>query len=174
MGIRYYAYPLDKREAERAVADPLSAFSSDPLADAWGLEPGASIGRANLDRRSSWREMLYLDKAWRHLQILSMPQSHESVARPAYRMFEGNVTTDHDCSGWEPWLRAIAPEEVPEIVNDLELINHSGMPAFLHATACLGPDPDPEISYAGFHFAQALEFAAAMRDDGRGLVYMIG
>lgn len=39
MGIRYYAYAFDADRAQQAVDDPHSILSSDPLADAWGLEP---------------------------------------------------------------------------------------------------------------------------------------
>ena len=43
MGIRYYAYAFSADLAQRAIDDPHSILSSDPLADAWGLEPHASV-----------------------------------------------------------------------------------------------------------------------------------
>lgn len=174
MGIRYYAYPLDTEMTEQAVADPYCAFSRDPLADAWGLEPGAAVSRMDPERVSARPEMLYLDKAWRHLQILTMPASRGSAARPAYRMVEGDVTMERAWWGWEPWLRAVRPEEMPGIVEDLESIERTGVASLLREKAFLGPDPEQEIGYAGEYFLQALEFATAMRDNGQGLVYMIG
>ncbi|WP_454130685.1 hypothetical protein [Microbacterium lacticum] len=49
MGIRYYAYAFDADRAQQAVDDPHSILSSDPLADAWGLEPHASVSVATFE-----------------------------------------------------------------------------------------------------------------------------
>lgn len=88
MGIRYYAYAFDSEQTENALADPLSVIGSDPLADAWGLEPGSSGGVT--DRQSvPERDLLYLDKAWPYLQGLTAPRPSSGAARAAYRMFEG-------------------------------------------------------------------------------------
>lgn len=168
MGIRYYAYPLDAEMAEQAVADPFSAFSRDPLADAWGLDPGAAVSRMDPERHPERREILSLDKAWGHLQALTRPESRGSAARPVYRMVEGDVVMQGDWCGWEPWLRALRPEEMPGIVEDLESIELTGVASLLRERAFLGADPEGEIGYAGEYFVQALEFATAMRNSGRG------
>jgi hypothetical protein len=68
MGIRYYAYAFDADRARQAVDDPHSILSSDPLADAWALEPHASVSVATFEQVSPKRDMLYLDKAWSALQ----------------------------------------------------------------------------------------------------------
>ncbi|GAA1533895.1 hypothetical protein HD600_001840 [Microbacterium ginsengiterrae] len=52
MGIRYYAYAFDADLAQQAVHDPRSIVSSDPLADAWGMEPHASVGIATFLHRA--------------------------------------------------------------------------------------------------------------------------
>lgn len=89
MGIRYYAYAFDGDLTERALADPRSIVSGDPLADAWGMEPGAQSSIATFKQAIPERDMLYLDKAWGLLQAVTAPTAFDSVARPAYRMFEG-------------------------------------------------------------------------------------
>jgi len=70
MGIRYYAYAFDAYLTQQAVDDPHSILSSDPPADAWGLEPHASVSVATFEQVSPKRDMLYLDKAWSALQSL--------------------------------------------------------------------------------------------------------
>lgn len=61
MGIRYYAYAFDPDLTEWALADPRSFLSADPLADAWGLEPGAAVSIATFRQTLPDSEMLYLD-----------------------------------------------------------------------------------------------------------------
>ena len=113
MGIRYYAYAFDADLAQQAVDDPHSILSSDPLADAWGLEPHASVSVATFEQVSPKRDMLYLDKAWSALQSLTRSGPGSPAAGSCYRMFEGNVTMH--VMGWDPWVRTILPEEVPAI-----------------------------------------------------------
>ena len=55
MGIRYYAYPVDREFIELARVSPRMFMSIDPFADVWGV----------VEERP---EMLYLDKVWRDLQ----------------------------------------------------------------------------------------------------------
>ena len=99
MGIRYYAYAFDAALTEQAVADPDSILSSDPLADAWGLEPHASVSATIFEQVSPNRDMLYLDKAWSALQSLTRPVSDDPAAGASFRMFEGSVAL-HDM-GWD-------------------------------------------------------------------------
>ena len=123
MGIRYYAYAFDADLAEQAVEDPHSILSSDPPADAWGLEPHAAMSVATFEQVSPKRDMLNLDKAWSGLQSLTRPAPDEPAAGTSYRMFEGHVRM-HDM-GWDPWVRTILPEEVPSIRDDLCAIDES-------------------------------------------------
>lgn len=53
MGIRYYAYAFDPEHTEQAFADPGSFIAVDPLADAWGFPPGASIATPSFEQAVS-------------------------------------------------------------------------------------------------------------------------
>ena len=108
MGIRYYAYAFDADLAQRAVHDPDSILSSDPLADAWGLEPHASVSVATFEQVSPKRDMLYLDKAWSALQSLTRPMrddvppalvSHVRGKRDDARIGLGSVGEDNPAGG---------------------------------------------------------------------------
>src|SRR5690606_16864602 len=107
MGIRYYAYAFDSDQTGKALADPLTVIGSDPLADAYGLEPGFRQGVTDFRQSLPERDLLYLDKAWPYLQRLTAPRSGGAAARPAYRMFEGQVTYADDGFTWRPWVRAL-------------------------------------------------------------------
>jgi len=89
MGIRYYAYAFDAGLAQQAVDDPHSILSSDPLADAWGMEPHASVSVATFEQVSPKSDMLYLDKAWSALQSLTRPSSDGLISGSAYRTVRG-------------------------------------------------------------------------------------
>lgn len=173
MGIRYYAYAFDAELAQQAADDPDSILSSDPLADAWGMETHASVSVATFEQMSSKSDMLYLDKAWSALQSLTRPASDAPREAPSYRMFEGRVTM-HDM-GWDPWIRAILPEEVPAIRDDLCTFDASRVREW--ATdwrSPFGADPEDEIRYVSDFLERAKEFVTALADAGRGMVYMIG
>jgi hypothetical protein len=107
MGIRYYAYAFDAELAQQAVDDPFSILSRDPLADAWGLEPHASVSVATFEQAVPKRDMLYLDKAWGALLALTRPALGDRSTCAASRMFEGEVAM-HGL-GWDPWVRTILP-----------------------------------------------------------------
>jgi len=173
MGIRYYAYAFDADLAQRAVDDPHSILSSDPLADAWGLEPHAAVSVATFEQVSPKRDMLYLDKAWSALQALTRPRSDDGTARAAYRMFEGSVTM-HDM-GWDPWVRTILPEEVPAIRDDLCSIHQSRVQAWARTWhSPHGADDESELRYVLDFLGRAQEFVQSLAKDGRGMVYLIG
>ena len=172
MGIRYYAYAFDADLAQQAVHDPHSILSSDPLADAWGLEPHAAVSVATFEQVSPKRDMLYLDKAWSALQSLTHP-TPDSPAGSSYRMFEGNVTM-HGL-GWDPWVRTILPEEVPVIRDDLCAIDESRVRAW--AESWRSPrvaDDEDELRYILDFLQRAQEFVESLAADGRGMVYLIG
>ncbi|MCZ9881131.1 DUF1877 family protein [Arthrobacter sp. B2a2-09] len=170
MGIRYYAYAFDGHATEQVLSDPMSVVSADPLADAWGLEPGVGTRVTTFGQLISERDMLYLDKAWRHLQVLTAPLRAGMAARPAFRMFEGNVTM-HD-EGWEPWVRALTPSEVLAIAQDLDDVSDAEVRLRLPDSPYVNRDLD--VEYAVGYLRRARVFATNLADEGRGMVYLIG
>lgn len=172
MGIRYYAYAFAADATERARANPYDVLGDDPLADAWGLEPHAVMSVATFEQTVPKRDMLYLDKAWAHLQAVTRPPSAQLQARPAYRMFEGRVKMT-EC-GWEPWVRVLAPDEVADIALDLEGITEKEVDAIVRSFSTDGRDPDEDVAYAMEYLDKARAFVTGLARDGRGLVYTIG
>ncbi|MBT8158878.1 MULTISPECIES: DUF1877 family protein [Arthrobacter] len=170
MGIRYYAYAFDGDVAKKALSDPMSFMSADPLADAWGLEPGVGTSYTTFGQSIPERDMLYLDKAWGHLQVLTAPLRAGMAARPAFRMFEGNVTMHDD--GWEPWVRALAPSEVLAIAQDLDDVSDAEVRLRLPVSPYV--DRDLDVEYAVGYLRRARVFARNLADEGRGMVYLIG
>lgn len=166
MGIRYYAYAFDAEQTAQAEADPESMVADDPLADAWGLEPGEESGTMGERSSPPERDVLYLDKAWKHLQRATAPQNGEPV-RPAHRMFQGEPT-------WAgPVERTLSPQAMGEIAADLALVIDDEVAERVRAQPCFG-DPDGEVDYVLEYLARAREFAASLVEAGRGMVYMIG
>ncbi len=173
MGIRYYAYAFGAELAQEALDNPDSILSGDPLADAWGMEPHASVSVTTFEQTSPKRDMLYLDKAWSALQSLTYPTSGARGAAPAYRMFEGRVSM-HDM-GWDPWIRTIMPEEIPAIRDDLSAFDESRVRVWaVDWRSPFGADPEDEVRYVSDFLERAKEFVTALAADGRGMVYMIG
>lgn len=174
MGIRYYAYAFDRDLTEQALADPRSMIGSDPLADAWGLEPGFTEGVTDFRPSLSERDMVCLDKAWPQLQRLTAPSDPRNAPRPAYRMFEGAVTEVN--GGWEylPWVRALAPDDIAVIAADLETITEQDIEASLKNHFSLHPGDDNERSCVAENFERAKRFVRGLKEEGRGFVYMIG
>ena len=173
MGIRYYAYAFDADLAQQAVDYPHTILSSDPLADAWGLEPHASVSVATFEQVSSKRDMLYLDKAWSALQSLTRPNPEEPATGSAFRMFEGDVTMHG--MGWDPWIRTILPEEVPDIRDELCAIEESRVREWAQTWRSRhGADDETELRYVLDFLVRAQEFVASLADGGRGMVYLIG
>jgi hypothetical protein len=168
MGIRYYAYAFDADLTEAALAHPRRFLSADPLADTWGMEPGAVVSVATFQQTSPKREMLYLDKAWRELQIVTAPADGKA-GRPAHRMFEGQVT--HTRDGWLSWVKTLAPDEIPAISADLASIEEGSVRGALQRRSSQG---DESLAYALQYLEAARDFTASLVGDGRGMVYMIG
>lgn len=171
MGIRYYAYAFDAEMTERALADPRSVISDDPLADAWGLPHGFTVGTTNFQQSVPKRDLLYLDKAWSLLQALTAPKAGDEEPRPAYRMFEGRVTDT--ATGWVSWVRALTPGEVVAIARDLESIDDDDAEARFREHARWG-DPDAEAAYGQQYLRAARAFVAGLVASGRGMAYKIG
>jgi hypothetical protein len=163
MGIRYYAYAFDAEMTDRAKADPRSLISDDPLADAWGMPHGAQIATTNFEQSVPKTEMLYLDKAWSWLQAMTEPKAPGETARPAYRMFEGQVTMDG--YGWTPWVRALSPEEVREVAGDL---------VDLQSELRILKPHDPDTRYALDFLSRAVVFVTILAASDRGFAYLIG
>lgn len=173
MGIRYYAYAFDAELAQQAVDDPHSILSSDPLADAWGMEPHVSMSVATFDQVSPKRDMLYLDKAWSALQSLTRWGTDQAADGSCFRMFEGNVTM-HGW-GWDPWVRTILPEEVPAIRDDLCAIDESRVQEWARTwRSPHGADDEAELRYVLDFLRQAQQFVESLAAEGRGMVYLIG
>ncbi|QBF46852.1 DUF1877 family protein [Janibacter limosus] len=171
MGIRYYAFAFDRDQTEQALSDPDNIMSDDPLADAWGLVPRRAMASTITGVQTlPQRDMLYLDKAWRHLQVLT-GQLDDSAARPAYRMFEGEVTWTE--RGHRRWVRTLRPGDIPEIAHDLSAIGADEL-ARLPELGFGHRDPQEEISYVGHFLGRARAFMTTLAEDGRGMVYTIG
>ena len=167
MGIRYYAYAFDADLTDQALADPRSMISDDPLADAWGMPHGATMAVTNFEQSVPKTEMLYLDKAWSNLQWLTAPQAVQEAPRPAFRMFEGRV--DWHERGWDPWVRAIAPADVPAIARDVATLRDE-----LRCEALAVHDAERDGSYVVDFLERAVRFTAQIARDGRGFAYLIG
>lgn len=160
MGIRYYAYAFEKDSTQQALADPQAFISSDPLANAWGFEPHARVATVTFQQSVPERDMLYLDKAWRALQSVTGP------TRVAFRMFEGDVTM---CGlGWYPWYRALTPEEVADVAEDLRVLVEED------ATKGLSALSDRDRDEVLHFLPRARVFVEGLVSEGRGMVYMIG
>lgn len=174
MGIRYYAYAFDPKVTERALADPRSVIGADPLADAWGLEPGFTEGVTNFEQSTPEHSLLYLDKAWSHLQRITEPPAPETPPRPAYRMFEGSVSYVENGMAWRPWVRTIPPLEVPSIAADLETITVEDIQQILRRVSGSISSEGSEISYATHYFLRAKGFVQNLAAERRGFAYLIG
>ncbi|WP_296136821.1 hypothetical protein [uncultured Tessaracoccus sp.] len=164
MGIRYYAYPVEPAMVEAARRDPWCVMSDDPLADAWGLEPIDEHHWAFTDRPKP--EMLYLDKCWSILQRFSWPDGGE--ARPAYQLFQGQVTLVLTDRAWDPHLAVLDVATVAAIADDLDSVTPEELDAF-----CATLDED-DRDYFLEYFGQARTFARDIATRGLGLAYMIG
>lgn len=169
MGIRYYAYAFEASLSDQARADPRSLISSDPLADAWGLEPHATISYTTFEQAVPKREMLSLDKAWRELQFLTGPREPGGTARPAFTMFEGEVTMH--LTGWEAWIRPLFPQDLPEIQRDLADLVCSEAKRMPEDSTTVDARGE---TYVMHYLRRAREFVSGLVADGRGMVYMIG
>ena len=163
MGIRYYAYAFDADMTEIALADPLSVFSDDPLADAWGMPHGARVAGTNIVQSVPKTDMLYLDKAWSSMQALTAPSVPGGTHRRAYRTFEGQVTMNG--YGWMPWVRAIAPDDVVGIAEDLLELERS-----VRDNVAM----DVDARYVRDFLERAVEFVTQVASSNRGFAYMIG
>lgn len=174
MGIRYYAYAFDRDLTQQALADPRSVIGRDPLADAWGLEPGFTEGVTDFRPSLPERDMVCLDKAWPQLQRLTAASDQSGSPRAAYQMFEGSITEVN--GGWEylPWVRALAPDDIAVIAADLETITERDIEASLKDHYSRHPDDDDERSYVTENFDKARRFVRGLIEDGRGFAYLIG
>ncbi|WP_155838556.1 DUF1877 domain-containing protein [Arthrobacter castelli] len=142
-------------------------IGADPLADTLGLQPGFTSGVTDFEQSLPERDLLYLDKSWRYMQELTAPVSAEVTPRPAYRMFEGDVT--HCSDGWAPWVRAVPPDEVAIIAADL-----AGISLHVMATAQPARSEGSQTDYEIEYLKSAVEFVTRLAATNRGLVYLIG
>ncbi|WP_306512164.1 DUF1877 family protein [Janibacter hoylei] len=158
MGIRYMAYAFDPHQTEQALERTVTVLCGYCAHEAWG---------ARVLRRDE--DTLDLDKAWSDLQRAAAPAEYEP-ARPAFRMFEGEPTwTDR---GHLPWMRALAPAEVPAIAEDLVVLDDA---AVARRVVQRHGERGPEYAaYTLDHLQSARSFVAALAHTGRGMVYTIG
>jgi hypothetical protein len=170
MGIRYYAYAFDGDRTDEALADPRRFISSDPLADAWGMEPHARVGVATFEPRIPERDLLYVDKAWWDLQRLTGPLQSPGSARPASRMFEGEVALAADGVSWTPWVRALDPFEVGLIAQDLDVLTSDVARDHLRRVGVTLGGED----YVVHFLKRARLFVGGLAREGRGMAYLIG
>lgn len=173
MGIRYYAYAFDADLTEQAVNDPRSMMSSDPLADAWGMQPHAAVSVATFEQVSPKRDLLYLDKAWSALQSLTKWCSVADGESSASPMFDGAVTMRG--LGWDPWVRTIRPDEVPSLRDALTAIDDTTVREWARTwRSPFGATEDDEVRYVLDFLHSAQTFVTRLADYGRGMVCMIG
>lgn len=167
MGIRYYAYPVAPEDTYRAKENPAQFIGADPLADAWGLVP---LGPHHSAMGAKPRpEMLYLDKCWPLLQRLTHQSPGE--VRPAYRLFEGDVDA-WAIGGYEPYVKALTPEELARVADDLETVTESDVEALFQRDDFFPREGDRD--YLLEYLDEAKRFAVELRERGFGLVYTIG
>lgn len=161
MGIRYYAYPVAAKNIDEASQDPERFLSSDPLADAWGLEPiGPHAYATHVNPRP---RMLYLDKCWSLMQRLTHQMGQP---RPAYALVAGRVQPDG--LGWLPHIATLTPDEVVHIADDLDAIADDELTTFCETLE------ECDADYLQDYFGQARTFTRELAQSGEGLVYMIG
>jgi hypothetical protein len=170
MGIRYYAYAFDGDRTEEALADPHASMSSDPLADAWGFGPHASMAVTAFEQSVPQRDLLYLDKAWQDLQALTGSTPSRRLARPAYRMFEGQVALSSDGCSWTPWVRALGPAEVSIIARDLSELTADVARDHPRAEGAT----ESHYDYVLHFLERASRFVGRLAREGRGMAYLIG
>lgn len=172
MGVRYYAYAFDSDQTEEAMADPISMISEDPLADAWGMEPGFTIGVLG-ERTVSKRNMLYLDKAWPYLQRLTgAPEGGVNDPRISHLMFAGEAAGNS--RHWMAQTGIVVPSQVALVARDLEAIEEEEVARSVMQRCGPGDRNKGEVEYVLQYFRESREFAAGVAEDGRGFAFMIG
>lgn len=77
-------------------------------------------------------------------------------------MFEGQVTMHEH--GWVPWVRALSPEEVLEIAEDLVDLQH----------AVRDETSDRDTRYVLDFLNRAVVFVTGVAASHRGFAYLIG
>lgn len=167
MGIRYYAYAYGTVQTDCVEQDPPGIVVDELIADAWEFESDDAVSTLTGEQRLPERDILYLDRAWMHLQRVTAPQNGEPI-RPAHRMFQGEPS-------WagRPVERTLSPQAVVEISADLALVIDDEVAERVRAQPCFG-DPDGEVDYVLDHLARAREFVKELVRSGRGMIYMIG
>ena len=120
MGIRYFGLAFDAALSDIGRDDPGQILRHDPWDGPAGIGCPPHCEHDPEDWRDTCRGELHLERAWIDLQRLTRPADGD-VARPAYRMFEGNVSFDAGL-GATPWVRAILPDDVIAIRDDLRLL----------------------------------------------------
>lgn len=173
MGIRYSAVSFDAALSDKARQWPYRVYHNDPFEGSKDVGCSDRCDHSKREWSDPCRGYLGLDKAWRTLQRLTEP-TWPDPARPAYRMFEGDATFVNEWP-WEiPWVRAVLPEEVPAIRDDLLTLGIDDFdPAFRWRHNSDGTVVD-DFDYEAMFLEHAKTFLAWLAEDGRGMVYLIG
>lgn len=112
------------------------------------------------------------------LQSLTGPSVPGRPPREAFHIFEGDVTLHGGDvtygASWAPWVRAVAPEKAAAVAEDLLRIPAVQARARLLRWFEGREDPEVEAQYVLGHFECAKQFLAGLREEQRGMVYMIG
>ena len=137
MGIRYNAYRIEPYLIGLARQDPGLFLSGEP-------------------------PTLDLDACWPSLQRLT---TWGENPRPSHRLFEGDVLRRDGCSGWDPWMRVLAPDEVERIAADLVLLGERQVRAAF---------PPERVASVLDALDLAQHFAVGAARAGHGIIYTIG
>lgn len=169
MGIRYYAYAYEAADLDEVLADPSLVISDDPLADAWGFTPHTyGLLDANFQQSVPEDQMLYLDKAWSHLQWAIRPEDGQQ-SRPAYRMFEGKVA--NTSMGHLPFERVLTPDQVLAVAADLVEVSDENVAERLRRCPFYRGD---DLPFVLDHLQRARTFVTILASRGQGMAYTIG
>lgn len=163
MGITYFACAYPAELTELVVKRPEFALTANPVMEAWRREqPEGHI-------------LLDLDKTFHAFQFASAPDPiSDFPGRPCFRMFEGQVTQGVSWDyGWDPWLRAITPDETVLIAEDLisvevESVAQGEVAHYPHTSL----EDARRTAQQVLHQAQV--FTQRLAACGNGFAYMIG
>lgn len=185
MGIRYYANAFAANMADRVIEDPTVAFPQGSCTDRWGArQPMGVVG----PRHASWhpnpsvslsglgpqQPLLYLDKAWRPLQLLTGPNPMiASPGRPAFEMFRGmpSVGPTGSCT---PFWRAINPRLVAAISVDLDELRGVQLERQIGRRFPNLHVGDMVYEYLVVNLDRVRTYVQEAADRGAGIAYMIG
>ena len=132
MGIRHDAYAFDPDMYEEAKANPERFIGSDPLADAWGFEPGATGAiQPSFQQALPKEDFLYLDKAWQELQAITRNGCDNDDCL-AYWMFEdirtgGGSGLSHGSELSRPKRWSLSQRDLRQVLDNQSVVRVASM-----------------------------------------------